>query len=131
MVLRKVARLGAAIALLSCGRKAAIDPRIEQDLQLASRAVAGTRPPTVQSVASKERQAIVYARSVRAELDITSFQDLMAQMPSTIQPRQERSGVNRKVTWVFRDGSYIAATFRPLGGETSGQGLVLYMVDIK
>ena len=59
------------------------------------------------------------------------LEQLTVQMPDTLQPRIERSGENRTFTWTFADGSHIAATFRPLGGDGSARGLVLYMVSIK
>ena len=82
------------------------------------------------SSAQSQSKANAYAKQVTANLDTTTLEQFEAQMPSGMQPSTELSGSNRKFTYTFDDGSKIIATFRPAGAEGSGQGLVLYMVDI-
>jgi hypothetical protein len=115
----------------SCGKRSE-DGTSDRELEAARRAfdraesIKGARPAQ-----RAQSQARSYARTVRADLDVTTLEQLMKQMPDTLQPQMSRSGVNRTLKWVFGDGSSISATFRPLGGEGSGKGLVLYMVDIR
>lgn len=94
---------------------------------------APTRPARVSAAPTpgRESDARAYAHRVRADLDVTTLEQLTAQMPDTLQPTLERRGQNRTLTWTFADGSQLAATFRPLGGEGSERGLVLYMVNIE
>lgn len=77
----------------------------------------------------KQSEAWRIAHQVKADLDVTTLEQMMIQMPA--QPTDiKRQGSNRVFTWIFSDGSKIVATFRPKGNEGSGQGLVLYMIDI-
>lgn len=78
-----------------------------------------------------DSQARAYAGTVKVTLDVTTSEDLLIQMPDEIQPDLSRDGENRTFTWTFSDGSQIIAVFRPAAGEGSGEGLLLYMVDIK
>lgn len=87
-------------------------------------------PPTEKS-GGTESKARTYAAGVKAVLDVTTSDQLLAQMPDSIQPEMSREGDNRRFVWTFSDGSRLIAVFRPLGGEGSQQGLVLYMVDIE
>ncbi len=72
-----------------------------------------------------------YAKNVDTVLDYTTSEALFVQMPNDIQPEMSSDGANRTFSWTFSDGSEMVATFKPLGGEDSGQGLVLHMIDIK
>lgn len=85
-------------------------------------------PPIQEEASSKARE---WAKRVKAELDVTTLQQFVVQMPEGMQPKREQKGQNRVFTYTFSDGSQIIATFRPRGGAGSGQGLVLYMVDIR
>lgn len=80
-------------------------------------------PPSPPSAAQQ------WATHVTANLDDTTLEQFVAQMPNT-QPDSSRNGQDRKMIWTFPDGSQIRATFRPHGGEGSGQGLRLHLVDI-
>jgi hypothetical protein len=72
-----------------------------------------------------------HVATMKASLDVTTLEQFTAQMPASLQPESSRRGSNRVFVWTFRDGSQIEATFRPRGGENSGQGLVLYSVDVR
>lgn len=75
-------------------------------------------------------EAYRVASRVSARLDITTASEMLEQIP--VGPSsQERIGSRRKITWTFSDGSKIVATFKPLGGEGSNLGLVLYAVEIR
>jgi len=80
--------------------------------------------------ASENCEAKRVARQVKADLDITTLEQLMAQMPNP-PSSQARQGDKRVITWTFSDGSKIIATFKPAGGEGSGRSLVLYSVDLQ
>ena len=68
---------------------------------------------------------------MNATLDVTTSEEFLVQMPDDIQADISRDGENRTFVWEFTDGSKLTAVFRPISGEESGQGLVLYMVDIE
>jgi hypothetical protein len=80
--------------------------------------------------AEKQSEARRISHQVKADLDTTTLEQMMGQMPNT-PSNTERRGQNRIFTWTFSDGSKIIATFRPKGAEGSGQGLVLYMVELR
>ncbi len=82
------------------------------------------------TVNAKESEARAYTTQVKAILDTTTMEQMFVQMPDNIQPEMRRDGGNRTVIWSFGDGSKLKAVFRPLGGEGSRKGLVLYMVDV-
>ena len=56
------------------------------------------------------------------------LEEVMAQMPDTIQPAGRQVGSDRIFTWTFRDGSQIVVGFRALG---PGAGLGMRFVDIR
>jgi hypothetical protein len=117
--------------LAACG-KPSVDAASEREMEAARSAyVRADSAKDVRMEKNGSSQAHSYARRVKADLDVTTLEQLMKQMPDTMQPQMSRSGANRTLKWVFGDGSSISATFRPLGGEGSGNGLVLYMVDIR
>jgi hypothetical protein len=73
--------------------------------------------------------ARAWVGKVKATVDLTTLEEVMRQMPDNIPPQASRSGDNRVFTWLFPDGSNLKLTFRARGGEGSGGGLVLYMVE--
>ncbi|MBN2258766.1 MAG: hypothetical protein JW704_13270 [Anaerolineaceae bacterium] len=86
-----------------------------------------TSSPTKPSVSVEQTQAGQYAHTVRANLNTTTLEQFMGQMPD-IQADITRDGDKRTFSWTFSDGSKIVATFVPRGGQT---GLVLYSVQTK
>ncbi len=90
----------------------------------------GDSSRTNAEVPQRESEARAYARQVKADLDVTTVENLIVQMPEDVPPEIRRNGFDRFYTWTFSDGSRIVAVFRPRGGEGSMQGLVLYRVDI-
>jgi YD repeat-containing protein len=78
----------------------------------------------------QESMARAWVGTARGTIDETTLDQYTAQMPSGIQTAIERDGANRMLVWTFTDGSRVTATFRPRGGEGSGAGLVLYMIDV-
>ena len=89
---------------------------------------------TIISSQSSSSSSISEARrvafKVNANLDVTTAVDMQEQIPVAVSNR-ENIGSRRKITWTFSDGSKIIATFKPLGGEGSSLGLVLYAVEIR
>lgn len=81
----------------------------------------------------RESLARAYASQVRGVIpDSTSLEQFVAQMPADIQPEIEVTPTHRRMfTWRFADGSRIIAYFNTRGPEGSGQGLVLYAVDLQ
>ncbi len=79
---------------------------------------------------SKANEARNVSRQVKAQLDITTPEQMMEQMPQA-PSSQVRQGDKRIITWSFSDGSKIVAVFKAAGGEGSGGGLVLYSVEIR
>lgn len=88
-----------------------------------------TAMPEQQQQEDVVSMADLQLQEVEGELEATSLEQLMNQMQS--QPRISRSGQNRIYTWTFEDGSLLEATFRPRGAEGSGEGLVLYRLDVR
>lgn len=82
------------------------------------------KKPVVDSEARK------IARQVKAELDTTTLEQLMVQIPHA-PISQTRNGEKREVTWAYTDGSRIVAIFKPKGIDGSERGLILYSIDIK
>lgn len=83
-------------------------------------------PPAATERFEEPSEADQWARKVRADLDQTTLEQFVIQMPEG--PKMWREGVNRYFEWTFSDGSTIKATFRPT--ERPGGGLILYMVEI-
>jgi len=87
-------------------------------------------PSSTDSSPVLESEATRISHQVKAELDVTMLEEFMIQMPD-IQSDIERNGQYRTFTWTFSDGSKFIATFKPQGFEGSGEGLVLYSIDIR
>jgi hypothetical protein len=77
--------------------------------------------------------ARAYASQVRGVIpDSTSLEEFVARMPADIQPEIELTPTHRRMfTWRFADGSRIIAYFNTRDPQGSGQGLVLYAVDLQ
>jgi len=78
-----------------------------------------------QSTSGRESEARSYSHKVRVTLDVTTVNDMMSQMPSSTPAGY------REWTWKFSDGSQMVFSFKPVGGEGSGQGLLLDHVQLK
>lgn len=76
--------------------------------------------------------ARIYAQSVTVALDITTVDDMLAQMPAGMTPKIELTPARyRQWIWTFEDGSQMIFSFKPAGGEGSGAGLRLDHVELK
>jgi hypothetical protein len=127
-VLTRCALVAAAAAsATACQQPADQTPAVTATSSQQEAGSAPQAPPAPK--APDIREARQWASKVKASLDQTTLEQLMVQMPDNIQPQASRSGDNRVFTWVFSDGSKLAATFHARGGEGSGGGLVLYMVE--
>lgn len=130
--LRTVLIAGATALAMACGGAPTQDSPPERPATSRSPAPAPTKPATMTTNSgAAPSMARQWATKVKATLDQTRLEEMMPQMPDDIAPEAARNGENRTFTWRFSDGSELLATFRPRGGEGSGAGLVLYMVDIK
>jgi hypothetical protein len=118
------------VSIAACAEEPARDPSLERDLEQATRAsdTAPTVPATGQR-RSTPNEAQSYAKRLRLTPNKTRLEELMAQMPREAGPEIGLVGRVRTYTWTFSDGSRLIARFTPMGGEGSGQGLVLRRID--
>jgi len=80
---------------------------------------------------SEPSEARLYAQGVQVQLDVTTVDDMMVQMPTDMTPQMSRTPADyREWVWVFGDGSSMLFSFRAVGGEGSGQGLVLDHIQL-
>lgn len=85
-----------------------------------------------QSTSGRESEARSYSHKVRVTLDVTTVNDMMSQMPSSMTPKISSTPAGyREWAWKFSDGSQMVFSFKPAGGQGSGQGLLLDHVQLK
>src|SRR3990167_6112726 len=91
--------------------------------------ISGCSATADRSTSGRESEARTYAQKVHVTLDVTTVEDMMNQMPSSMTPKMTLTPARyREWTWEFSDGSQMVFSFTPAGGEHSGQGLILHHV---
>lgn len=97
-----------------------------------SRTAAPTRTPRPTATPIPPSAARIYAQGVTVALDITTVDDMLAQMPAGMTPVIELTPARyRQWIWTFEDGSQMIFSFKPAGGEGSGEGLRLDHIELK
>ncbi|HEX8549934.1 MAG TPA: hypothetical protein VF681_00125 [Abditibacteriaceae bacterium] len=80
------------------------------------------------SSSGADTEASRFSKNVNVSLDVTTLEEMMAQMPNNIQPEMGQSGTQRTFVWTFGDGSKMLASFEP---KSSGDGLVVSSIDLR